>query len=129
MPTFGNVDFNDYETLIIRGKNAANKNKMQREGKTQSKVKNTHSETGHKMRKLEEATDVGKIEKVNQKVSKAIIAGRTAKSMNRKQLAAKIQETVKVVEEYETGKAKPNIKIINKFQRALGIKLTGAEFK
>ena len=129
MPTFGNVDFNDYETTIIRGKNATVKKKMEREGKTQSKVKNTNSETGHKMRKLEEATDVGKIEKVNQKVSKAIIAGRTSKNMNRKQLAAKIQETVKVVEEYETGKAKPNIKIINKFQKALGIKLTGSEFK
>ena len=129
MPQFGNVDFNDYETLIIRGKKANEKKQMQRDGKTETKTKNTHSETGHKMRMLEEATDVGKIKTVNQKVSKAIIAGRTTKNMNRKQLAAKIQETVKVVEEYETGKAKPNIKIINKFQRALGIKLTGAEFK
>ncbi len=129
MPQFGNVDFNDYEPLIIRGKNAAVQNKMRREGKTETKIKNTHSETGHKMKKLDDSTDAGRIKTVNQKVSKAIIAGRTAKNMNRKQLAAKIQETVKVVEEYETGKAKPNIKIINKFQRALGIKLTGADFK
>ena len=102
---------------------------MQRDGKTETKQKNTHSETGHKMRKLEQATEVVKIQTVNPKVSKAIVAGRTAKKMNRKQLAAAIQETVKVVEEYENGKAKPNIKIINKFQRALGIKLTGADFK
>ena len=129
MPTFGNVDFNDYETMIIRGKNAAVKKKLQRDGKTQTVAKNNHSEASHKMRKLEEATEVVKIQTVNPKVSKAIIAGRTSKNMNRKQLAAKIQETVKVVEEYETGKAKPNIKIINKFQKALGIKLTGAEFK
>lgn len=129
MPQFGNVDFNDYETLIIRGKNAAVQNKMRREGKTETKVKNTQSESGHKMKKLDESTDAGRIKTVNQKVSKAIIAGRTAKKMNRKQLAAKIQETVKVVEEYETGKAKPNIKIINKLQRVLGIKLTGADFK
>jgi len=129
MPKFGNLDFNDYEPLIIRGKNAAIKKQMQRDGKTETTAKNTHSETGHKMRKLEEATEVVKIQTVNSKVSKAIVAGRTAKKMNRKQLALAIQETVKVVEEYENGKAKPNIKIINKFQRALGIKLTGAEFK
>ena len=125
----GNFDFNDYDPLIIRGKNAAVKKQMQRDGKTETKAKNTHSETGHKMRKLDEATDVVKIQTVNPKVSKAIVAGRTAKKMNRKQLASAIQENVKVVEEYENGKAKPNIKIINKFQRALGIKLTGAEFK
>lgn len=125
----GNFDFNDYDPLIIRGKNAAVKKQMQRDGKTETKAKNTHSEIGHKMRKLEEATDVVKIQTVNPKVSKAIVAGRSAKKMNRKQLAAAIQENVKVVEEYENGKAKPNIKIINKFQRALGIKLTGVEFK
>ena len=125
----GNFDFNDYDPLIIRGKNAAVKKQMQRDGKTETKAKNTHSETGHKMRKLEEATDVVKIQTVNPKVSKAIVTGRSAKKMNRKQLAAAIQENVKVVEEYENGKAKPNIKIINKFQKALGIKLTGAEFK
>ena len=125
----GNFDFNDYEPLIIRGKNAAVKKQMQRDGKTETKAKNTHSETGHKMRKLDEATDVVRIQTVNPKVSKAIVAGRSAKKMNRKQLASAIQENVKVVEEYENGKAKPNIKIINKFQRALGIKLTGAEFK
>ena len=129
MPQFGNVDFNDYEPLIIRGKNVAVQNKMRREGKTETKVKNTQSESVHKMKKLDEATDAGRIKTVNQKVSNAIIAGRTSKNMNRKQLASKIQETVKVVEEYETGKAKPSIKIINKFQKALGIKLTGADFK
>jgi ribosome-binding protein aMBF1 (putative translation factor) len=129
MPQFGNLDFNDYEPLIIRGKNAANKKKMQREGKTETKAKNTHSEIGHKMRKIEQSNEVEKIKTINSKVKNAIIAGRTAKKMNRKQLALAIQENVKVVEQYENGKAIPNIKIINKFQKALGIKLTGAEFK
>lgn len=129
MPNFGNVDFNDYETIIIHGKNAAIERKLRREGKTETKVKKTNSDVGHKMYKLEQSTDVEKIQKINSKVSKAIVEGRTAKKMNRKQLASSIQENIKVVEEYETGKAIPNIKIINKFQRALGIKLTGKEFK
>ena len=37
----GNFDFNDYEPLIIRGKNAAVKKQMQRDGKTETKTKNT----------------------------------------------------------------------------------------
>lgn len=129
MSKFGNVNFNDYDPLIIRGKNAAVQQKLRREGKTESKAKNSNSEVGHKMRKIDQATDVEKIQKVSQKVSKAIIDGRTAKKMNRKQLASAIQENVKIVEEYETGKAIPNIKIINKLQRALGVKLTGKDFK
>ena len=129
MSKFGDVDFNDYETTIIRGKNAAVQQKQRREGKTESKAKNSNSEIGHRMRKIDLATDVEKIQKVSQKVSKAIIDGRTVKKMNRKQLASAIQENVKIVEEYETGKAIPNIKIINKLQRALGVKLTGKDFK
>ena len=129
MSKFGNVNFNDYDPLIIRGKNAAVQQKLRREGKTESKAKNSNSEVGHKMRKIDQATDVEKIQKVSQKVSKAIIDGRTAKKINRKQLASAIQENVKIVEEYETGKAIPNIKIINKLQRALGVKLTGKDFK
>jgi len=129
MSKFGNIDFNDYETLIIRGKNAAIEKKLRREGKTESKAKNSNIDNVHKMRKIDQSTDVEKIEKINQKVSKAIINGRTSKKMNRKQLALIIQENVKVVEEYETGKAIPNIKIINKIQRALGVKLTGKDFK
>jgi putative transcription factor len=129
MSKFGNIDFNDYETLIIRGKNAAIEKKLRREGKTESKAKNSNIDNVHKMRKIDQSTDVEKIEKINQKVSKAIINGRTSKKMNRKQLALTIQENVKVVEEYETGKAIPNIKIINKIQRALGVKLTGKDFK
>ena len=129
MPKNLTVDFQDLEPLIIRGKNAMIEKKLRQEGKTESKVKNNNNETVHKMRKLDQDTNIGKIDKINSKISKAITDGRTAKKMNRKQLALAIQENVKVVEEYETGKAKPNIKIINKFQKALGIKLTGVEFK
>ena len=39
------------------------------------------------------------------------------------------QLTEAIITEYETGKAKPNIEQIKKMERALGVKLTGAEFK
>ena len=129
MSKFGNVDFNELETLIIKGKHESLKREKKKYGNTQPQTKKILSEEGHKLKKLEEASEIGKIDYINPKVSKAIIAGRTAKKMNRKQLANKINETEKIVSEYETGKAILKMNIINKLQRALGVKLTGSEFK
>ena len=81
-----------------------------------------------KRRKLEE-NEIGKITKINSKVYQAIIKGRSAKGWNRKQLAAQIAVKPQVIDEVETGKAKYDIKLIQKLERKLGIKLTGAEFK
>ena len=80
------------------------------------------------MRKLEE-NEIGKITKINSKVYQAIIKARSAKGWNRKQLAAQIAVKPQVIDEVETGKAKYDIKLIQKLERKLGIKLTGAEFK
>ena len=108
----------DTEVVLIRGKNAQ-KNKEEKKkyaGNTQ-------------MKKLDESTEVDKIKKVNSKISQAIIKGRCAKNLNRKQLAQQINEKENIVEEFENGKAKYNIKIIQKIERKLGIKLTGDKFK
>ena len=129
MSKFGNVDFNDLETLIIKGKNEALKKEKKKYGNTQQQTKKILSEEGHKLKKLEEATEIGSIEYINPKVCNAIIAGRTAKKMNRKQLANKINEQEKIVADYETGKAIVKINIINKLQRVLCVKLTGEKFK
>mmetsp|Transcript_18550 Transcript_18550/g.29896 ORF Transcript_18550/g.29896 Transcript_18550/m.29896 type:complete len:178 (-) Transcript_18550:187-720(-) len=74
-------------------------------------------------RKLEEATDVGTIAKVDKSLSKAIMQARTAKKMTQKELATAINEKPQVVAEYETGKAIPNPQIISKLERKLGTKL------
>jgi hypothetical protein len=54
MPKNLTVDFQDLEPLIIRGKNAMIEKKLRREGKTETKVKNTQGETNNKMRKIED---------------------------------------------------------------------------
>ena len=110
----------DTEVVVIRGKNAQ-KNKEQE--KKKKYVGNSQ------MKKLDESTEANKIKKVNSKISQAIIKGRCNKKWNRKQLAQQINEKENIVDEFETGKAKYNIKIIQKFERKLGIKLTGNEFK
>jgi putative transcription factor len=74
-------------------------------------------------RKLEDATDVGTIVKVDKSLSKAIMQARTAKKITQKDLATAINEKPQVVAEYESGKAIPNAQIISKLERKLGCKL------
>merc|ERR1712232_433093 len=82
-----------------------------------------HSHTVFSAKKLEEATDVGSIAKVDKALSKAIMQARTAKKMSQKELATSINEKPQVVAEYESGKAIPNPQIISKMERKLGCKL------
>ena len=93
--------------------------------------KNTMGETAHKLNALDNATDVGdvKIKKINSKIYQAVIKGRVAKKWDRKTLAQQINVPPKAIEELETGKAKYDIKFIQKLERKLGIKLTGKEFQ
>ena len=121
-------DTQDHSVVVLRGKGAHIKKQQQRDGNTESKTK-FDSTKSNEMRKLEDADGVGTIKKINNKISHAIIKGRTAKGWNRKQLAQQINEKPQVVDEVETGKAKYDIKLIQKFERKLGIKLTGDEFK
>ena len=52
-----------------------------------------------------------------------IAQARTAKKMTQKELATKLNMPVKVVQQYESGKAVPNGAIINKLNRALSIRI------
>jgi len=82
-----------------------------------------HSQGALSAKKLEEATDVGTIAKVDKALSKAIMQARTAKKMSQKDLATAINEKPQVVAQYETGKAIPNAQVISKMERKLGVKL------
>ena len=114
-------DHQDFKPVVIRGKGDHIKQQKARQGETttQKKFDATHSNA---MRKLDENGETFKVEKVNPKVSKPIITGRTAKKWNRKELAMRTQLTEVVIADYETGKAKPNIAQIKKMERALGVK-------
>ena len=124
-PTGGN--HYDPETIVLRGKGSHIKTQQKRDGKTVT-VEKFDASKSHEMRKLEE-NEIGKITKINSKVYQAVIKGRTAKGWNRKQLASQIAVKPQVIDDVETGKAKYDIKLIQKLERKLGIKLTGADFK
>ena len=128
MPQKTNITTNYDPTIIIHGKGAHVKKELKRKGATETRTK-WDSTKSVALQKLDDSSEGGSIKRVSRKISQGIIQARTQKGWNRKQLALQIQQNVKVVEEFETGKAKYDIKLIHKFERKLGIKLTGNEFK
>jgi ribosome-binding protein aMBF1 (putative translation factor) len=119
----------DHSEFILRGKNFHVTQKIKREGNFEEKVKQP-SEDEIKLNNIANETTNLTILKVSAKISKAIIQGRTAKKWNRKQLAMNTRGLSEaVIASYETGKAIPNIGQIIKIEKALGIKLTGKDFK
>ena len=121
----------DFETVIIRGKNALNKREQQRAGNTQTQKKNTMSAQAVKMAKLDQDTESTKPKRISPEAAKRIVKGRLAKKLNQKQLAghSKIQMPVAELQKYENGQAIPDNKKLIKLQNFLGVKLMNLEKK
>jgi putative transcription factor len=79
------------------------------------------------VRKLDEYNDAGSIPTVSLTVSKAIQQARLAKGLTQKDLGVKINEKQTMINDYESGKAIPNVQILGKMERILGVKLRGKE--
>jgi len=47
--------------------------------------------------------------------------------LSQKDVAQKINEKPSVLQDYESGKAIPNVQILSKLERVLGVKLRGAD--
>jgi putative transcription factor len=73
-----------------------------------------------KLRKIENEEDTFKIEKVPLSISKKIAQLRCEKKLSQKDLAMKLSLDVKIIQEYENGKAIPNGNLINKLEKILG---------
>lgn len=69
--------------------------------------------------------DFPTVARVRTSVSQAIMQGRQALGITRKELSAKVQEKEQVICEYENGVAIPNQQILAKLERVLGVKLRG----
>jgi len=74
-----------------------------------------------------EEEGVAALPKVDRAVSQAIVDGRRQKDITQKQLAVAINELVRVVNDYEAGKAIPDQRVLAKMERALGVKLRGKD--
>lgn len=63
------------------------------------------------------------IERVSTSLRQQIINGRVNAKLTQVELAKKVNELPKTIQEYENGKAIPNNAIIQKLSKALGVKL------
>jgi len=121
--------FQDFEPLIIRGKNLNNKVKQERAGNTTSVKKPGMSEEAKKMSNLDRDTESTKVKTVSKEVAKLIRETRNSKKMTQKQLAAKVPMLQTDLQKYENGTALPNMKYLQKLQTLLGVKLMGLDKK
>merc|ERR1711918_266715 len=78
-------------------------------------------------KKLDENTDTFRHETVSHDFKIALQQARLARKMSQAELAQQINEKGSVINEYEGGKAIPNGAIINKLNRALGVRLPKAK--
>ena len=117
----------DWDTVVLRGKGAHVNAKKRRDGETETRAKFDGSKSSA-MRKLDDATEVAKPQRINPKIREAIMKARTAKGLTQKELAQRAQVQPTVVQQYETGKAKADVAVLRKMERILGVKLTGKEY-
>ncbi|KAK7043764.1 multiprotein-bridging factor 1 [Paramarasmius palmivorus] len=86
-----------------------------------------HQSTDHqRIAKLDRENEVAPPSKVAPSVGRAIQTARMDLKLAQKDLAQKVNEKPSVIQDYESGKAIPNPQILGKLERALGVKLRGA---
>jgi len=78
-------------------------------------------------RKVDESEEAQRLQTVSMDVRRAIAQGRQAKGWTQKDLAQQVNEVPKVVNEYESGKAIPSPNVLEKLEKALGVKLRGKD--
>ncbi|KAK9472919.1 multi protein bridging factor 1-domain-containing protein [Dipodascopsis tothii] len=81
---------------------------------------------GQRLTKIDRDNEVAPPSKIDLSVSKAIQKGRQDKGLSQKDLAVKVNEKANVINDYESGRAVPNQQLLGKMERALGVKLRGA---
>ena len=75
-------------------------------------------------KKLDKATEAGKIEMLPRGISSQLLAGRVAKKMSQKDLATQLNIPVKTIQEIEAHKYKRDMALAQRMAKKLGIVLT-----
>ena len=118
-----NIDHQDWNTVVFKQKAATSGRataEQIRKGAFETVRKTT---AGINMAKIERDTEDAPPKTVSSKLAQALIAARLAKKWTRDQLAVHINEKPKVVELYETKKAVPDVAVLSKMSRVLGVSL------
>ena len=75
------------------------------------------------IKQIEKEEDTFKHKTVSLSISKRIAAARCNKKMSQKDLANTIYLPYKIIQDYESGKAIPNPLVLNKIEKALGVRV------
>ncbi|KAI0057133.1 MBF1-domain-containing protein [Artomyces pyxidatus] len=87
-----------------------------------------HQGTDHqRIAKLDRENEVAPPSKIAPSVGRAMQTARMELKLSQKDLAQKVNEKPSIMQDYESGKAIPNPQILGKLERALGVKLRGAD--
>jgi len=103
------MDHQDWKPVVLR--------------KTEKKSFTPHK-AGHKKIRNLDSDDPDAPKTLSLSAGKQIQRARSSQHMTQKQLAQKINERLTTIVNYENGKAIPNRAVLNKINRALGIKIT-----
>ena len=119
------MDHQDWNPVILKNKKSTKLPKKGTFGAVSyrnavgGKNKNNATSTSKNV----EDDEIPTLKKLDNDFGKRLQQARCEKKMSQKDLAQKINEKQKVVQDYETGKAIPNHNIINKMERILGTRL------
>jgi len=118
----------DWNTVVIKGKHGQTTPRDQASRDPTNSVKKFNAgKNKNTTNDLTQKLDTDEIvapPTVSRTLSQQILQARQAKGWTQKELAQKIAEKPDIIRDYESGKAIPNQKIINKLQRALSVTFT-----
>jgi putative transcription factor len=112
----------DWE-IVKFSKFTANEKKPELVAKTKLNSASSSVEAYQKLSKIEKEDENLHIERISPELKQQIIRARCDKKLTQADLAKKINEPLKIVQEYENGKATPNNQILQKMSRILGVTL------
>lgn len=110
----------DWESVVLKKK--VSKADMPKELAAKSSQAPKQTSIGLDVKKLENA-ETFHHEHVNSELKQQIVKARLGLKMSQADLAKKINESQKLVQEYENGKAIPDNRVLQKMSKALGVTL------
>lgn len=113
----------DWEVVKFSKLTPEKEKKKELVAKTRLNQANAQRAEYQHLTRIEKEDDIGHVERVSSELKQQIIRARCEKKMTQADLAKKINEPMKTIQEYENGKAIPNNQILQKLSRALGVTL------
>ena len=114
------MEHQDWDTIYIKANKELNKSNKKKLNSQDKKIE-LHKQTFSKMNKIEKKIEDGNLkhEKISSDLGKIIQQKRLEKNMTQKDLAQKINQPVKIINEIESGKANKNPQVVSKIKRIL----------